>query len=177
MTLLGGDFIDFCSERFSYLPMAGVPEHNKSLMNTNTNQYSSLLFPQFQAQSSGAGPLSTGSWHRKDAKPASSIVVEDGKLRIRIAIQNIIFVRAEHVYCGIHFCNDQRIIQRGSLTSLAKQLPADGFMRVHRSYLVNLAWVEQWTKEELIIGKHRIPVARSRRREVFARLKARTEKF
>jgi DNA-binding LytR/AlgR family response regulator len=105
---------------------------------------------------------------RKAAKASSSIIVEDGKLRLRVAVENILYAKAEHVYVGIYFSNEQRVIQRGSLAGLFVQLPANQFIQVHRSYIVNLRWVESWTKDTISIGGQEIPISRSRRQEVLA---------
>lgn len=100
-----------------------------------------------------------------------SIIIEKGKMRISIPIQNLLFVRAEHVYCRIFFSNDQKILQRVSIERLLSKLPAGKFLRVHRSFIVNLSYVEHWSGTEVIISGVTIPIGRTRRNEVVRRLK------
>ncbi|MEM7041050.1 MAG: LytTR family DNA-binding domain-containing protein, partial [Bacteroidota bacterium] len=43
-----------------------------------------------------------------------------------------------------------------------------GFVRVHRSYMVNLASIQLIHDEEIFIGEHRIPVGRSHKAALMA---------
>ncbi len=97
----------------------------------------------------------------------------DGKLHVRLAVKDILYVQAEHVYARIYCSNQQRILQRISLSSLLSQLPADQFLQVHRSYVVNLDSVDSWSVELLFVDGTKIPISRNRRKEVIQRLEAR----
>lgn len=99
---------------------------------------------------------------------SQTIEIEKGKLRVRIPVQNIIFVKSEHVYSRIFFYNDQRILQRISLDKLLEQLPADKFIRVHRSYLVNVDYVQKFNSTNILVGETVIPIGRTWRDKVLA---------
>ncbi len=57
-----------------------------------------------------------------------------------------------------------------SLSELEELLPADKFMRVHRSYIVNLKNIEIVERKRIVFGKTYIPIAESRCEEFFSRL-------
>jgi DNA-binding LytR/AlgR family response regulator len=137
------------------------------------NQSVNLLIPQYRNVGGAMMPISAPSTTSNVSKPFSSIIVEQGKRSFRMATQNILFVRTENVYCELYLCNHKRIVQRGPLSELQQQLPSSDFIRVHRSFLVNLSWVESWTKGELTIGKQRIPVSRTQWQQVVQRLRSR----
>ena len=103
-------------------------------------------------------------------KEGQSIWVEKGKVRIRIPVHNILYVKAEHVYCRLFFPNDQRVLKRISLDRLTSELPSGEFLRVHRSYLVNVDYVERFNASKILIGKAEIPIGRTWRKEVVSRL-------
>lgn len=149
-------------------------------MNTQFSEHQTQIFPFSNSKSplyklqQDYNQVKTATKRlNRGGSPSSSIVIEDGKVQIRIAVENILFAKAEHVYVGIYFSNDQRIFQRGSLAGLLNQLPADQFIQVHRSYVVNLRWVESWTKDTISIGGKEIPISRARRNDVIERLKSR----
>lgn len=149
-------------------------------MNTQFSEYQTQVFPFSHSKSPlyklhrDYNQVKTSTKHSNRVNsPSSSILIEDGKVQIRIAVENILFAKAEHVYVGIYFSNDQRVFQRGSLAGLLNQLPADQFLQVHRSYVVNLRWVESWTKDTISIGGKEIPISRARRSVVLERLKNR----
>lgn len=95
-----------------------------------------------------------------------TIMIHDGKLKFRIDIKDIRFVRAEHVYVRIFLGNGQSILYRNSLSNLSEQLEGHGFIQVHRSYLVNPKEVSAYGAKELMIGDEVIPVSRARSKEV-----------
>ena len=99
-----------------------------------------------------------------------TLMIDKGKVKVRIPVQNVLFVKAEHVYCRIFFTNDQRVLQRTSLEKLQARLPADRFVRVHRSFLVNVDHVRKYTSKKILIGDVVIPIGRTLRDRVVARL-------
>lgn len=46
-----------------------------------------------------------------------------------------------------------------SLKALEKELPSTTFMRVHRSYIVNIDHVKSIKGRELLVGEKKIPVS------------------
>lgn len=88
-------------------------------------------------------------------------MIEDGNLEYDIPIDKILFIQSEHVYVRIHLSNQQSILQRKSLSVLEKELTAKNFLRVHRSYLVNLQAMTRFGHRLIVIGNHEIAVGRS----------------
>lgn len=114
----------------------------------------------------------SGMGRRKVYEALPSLAVDNDGLHLTIAIDDILYLQAEHVYLNIFFQKEQRVMQRGSLSALLAQLPETCFFRVHRSYGVNLGWVEGWTSKEILLtGGHRIPLSRGREMAFKASLK------
>ncbi|MDE6227566.1 MAG: LytTR family DNA-binding domain-containing protein [Muribaculaceae bacterium] len=57
-----------------------------------------------------------------------------------------------------------------TLKEIEELLPADSFMRVHRSFIVNIPKVEMVERNRIIFGKTFIPVSESKREEFLSRL-------
>lgn len=57
-----------------------------------------------------------------------------------------------------------------SMKEIEEQLPDDVFMRIHRSFIVNLRNVEIVERGRVVFGKTYIPISDSRREEFLARL-------
>ena len=64
-------------------------------------------------------------------------VKADSKL-VRIRMEDIIYIEGMREYVRIHITNSKSLMPLISLHLLEEQLPSDKFMRVHRSYIVNL---------------------------------------
>lgn len=58
-----------------------------------------------------------------------------------------------------------------SLNEIERLLPADRFMRVHRSFIVNLRQIEVVERNRIVFGNEYIPIADSKRDEFLARLR------
>jgi DNA-binding LytR/AlgR family response regulator len=68
-------------------------------------------------------------------------VKSDYKL-LRIKLSDIKYIESMHEYVRIHLINDKPVMTLISLKSVEEQLPSDKFMRVHRSFIVNLERVK-----------------------------------
>lgn len=93
----------------------------------------------------------------------------EGRL-LRLRTDSILYAEA---------CNDRVMLFRNegepvsvlmSLTELERLLPADEFMRVHRSFIVRLQGVEIVERGRIVYGRTYIPVADSRREEFLSRI-------
>jgi len=71
---------------------------------------------------------------------------------------DILFVKSDGVYIQLYTLNGM-VVQRKLLKDIIDQLP-DCFLRVHRSYLVNINFIEQRSASYLTIKGHEIPVSR-----------------
>lgn len=58
-----------------------------------------------------------------------------------------------------------------TLRDLEEVLPSDRFMRVHRSFIVNLNQIEVVERNRIVFGKTYIPVSETKKDEFLARLK------
>jgi two-component system LytT family response regulator len=86
-------------------------------------------------------------------------VKSDYKL-IRIELYDIKYIESQHEYIKIHLINSTPVMTQLSLKSIEEQLPPDRFMRVHRSYVVNLAKITVIERNRIIFdGKVYIPVS------------------
>jgi len=99
-----------------------------------------------------------------------------GKTRL-IDRGEIRYVESEGDYVRLHTYKDGYLVRR-SLSSLAERWGSEGFIRVHRSFLVNLRHVveiQPYFNQTLIVrlndsGETKIPVSRRRARQLRERL-------
>ena len=71
-----------------------------------------------------------------DRAPAlEQLVTRVGERDVVIAIADIDCIEADGVYAGVTI-GERRYLVRSSLDSLERTLPASGFVRVHRSWIV-----------------------------------------
>lgn len=63
------------------------------------------------------------------------------------------------------FCKKGKIITKNKMIDLEVSLSDKGFIRIHRSFLINSKYVSAFNNNELNLGKYNIPVGRTYRKE------------
>lgn len=86
----------------------------------------------------------------------------------KVEFSNILWLEAESNYTLIHTKTD-RYIYSNVLKNFEGKLPPDMFLRVHRSFIVNLSRITGFVGNSLLIANKQIPVNRASREEVFKR--------
>ncbi len=79
---------------------------------------------------------------------------------VRIELDEIKYIESQHEYIKIHSINSKPLMTQLSLKSIEEQLPPDRFMRVHRSYIVNLKKISVIERNKIVFdGKIYIPIS------------------
>jgi DNA-binding LytR/AlgR family response regulator len=79
---------------------------------------------------------------------------------LRINFDDIKYIEGMSEYIRIHLISSKPVMTLLSMKSIEEQLPADRFMRVHRSYIVNLTKISVIERNRIIFdGKVYIPVS------------------
>lgn len=78
----------------------------------------------------------------------------------RINFNDILYIEGLKDYIKVYTSGeDKPILSLNSIKSLEQKLPEDRFMRVHRSFIVNLDRIETIERSRIIFGKTYIPVS------------------
>lgn len=80
----------------------------------------------------------------------------------------IICIEADGSYCKLHLTEKRKKTLSRPLKYIEDQLPKEQFLRIHRSYLINIGHIQKWDKTSggsIILGNQmNIPVSRSGRK-------------
>ncbi len=88
-----------------------------------------------------------------------SIIIRADRHNIRINTSSITYIEGMKDYVKIH-CLDRRIISRATIKTLLDSLPATDFVRIHKSYIVNIRHVTAYDSSSVEIA-HRETAATS----------------
>ena len=78
----------------------------------------------------------------------------------RINFNDILYIEGLKDYIKVYTTNeDKPVLSLNSMKSLEEKLPEDQFMRVHRSFIVNLNKISIIERSRIIFGKTYIPVS------------------
>lgn len=102
-------------------------------------------------------------------EPADHVFIKvDGKL-VKISFENILYVEALQNYIAVH-TKEKKYISYVTLQTLAEFLPATGFIKTHKSFIVAINKVDSIDGNSLQVGMNHIPVSRSLKEEVMSKL-------
>lgn len=91
--------------------------------------------------------------------------IRQGDAFQHIKWQDILFVEAMQNYLKLHFKHKTFIIHQ-TMTSLEEMLPKDAFFRIHKSFLVNINYIETISGGRLFINGIELPVSKYRREDL-----------
>ncbi len=86
------------------------------------------------------------------------IFLRSGYRTVRVNFSDILYVESKREYLDIVLSSGEVITTHGSLGSMEDKLPQDKFIRVHRSFIVNLDEVKVLERSSIVFGKQYIPV-------------------
>jgi len=87
---------------------------------------------------------------------------------VKVTISDIIYIEGLKDYIRIHLKSTQRpLVTRMPMKTIEEQLPASGFIRIHKSYIVSIAFITAIRKSSVFIDTLELPVSDSYRDAVF----------
>ena len=100
---------------------------------------------------------------------SDSIFVKDHERMVKIVISDILYVEAERNYCRIHGRNKEYLLVM-TLKDLDEKLPGQHFIRIHRSYIINISKIDEIGNTYVVVAQKSIPLSKGYREELLKRL-------
>ncbi len=113
--------------------------------------------------------------HNSQSKPAEeteTVSLSDGQKNHIVPINDILYMEVDHIYVKLTLTLNKKLVCRITLKELLDKLANHQFIQTHRSFAVNIKRVNNWDIQHLFIEENRIPVSRSRKKEVLSMLLA-----
>lgn len=113
---------------------------------------------------------------RKESKQLDSVnskvavqkvIIPGGEMSRVVEVDRIRFIKAEGVYCEVHFTDGKKELVSKPLIFMEEKLEGNNcFVRVHKSYLINIEQIEMISSDTSSLslkGGEFVPVARSKK--------------
>ncbi len=100
---------------------------------------------------------------------AGHIFVKEGYDWVRVRLDEVLYVQSDTNLLFIYE-RQRRIVTRMTLAELLELLPADRFMRIHKSYVVALSAIQKMEKHQVTLETVTVPLAITYREALERRL-------
>lgn len=97
---------------------------------------------------------------------SDSLFVKSGGLFTRIRYRDITHLEADGVYTHVYTADGTKYVERQILLEFENQLDKTAFMRVHRSFIVNLEHVNGLKHDQVVVGNHSLPLGRTHKEKL-----------
>ncbi|MEO9893883.1 LytTR family DNA-binding domain-containing protein [Aurantibacter sp.] len=93
------------------------------------------------------------------------IFVKSSLQKVKVKLTDIKWVEALGDYVRLNL-NDSSILVLSSMKSFSQKLPEDDFLRIHKSYIVNLHKVDKFNSNSVELCGEKLPLSRKRKTEL-----------
>lgn len=90
-------------------------------------------------------------------------IVSDRK-RQQINLRDLLYIESSNEQIVLYL-SEKSLNSRERISQIAERLP-EGFLRIHRSYIVNMKWIEAYTNGSITIKDQDLPISRKYKDEV-----------
>jgi two-component system, LytTR family, response regulator len=98
--------------------------------------------------------------YRKNGEPTHPgyLIVKSGNEQVKILLDEILFLEATGNYVSF-VLPGKKILSRSTFSETIQLLPADRFLRIHRSYVVNKEKIDKADKTQVMVAGHSLPLS------------------
>jgi two-component system LytT family response regulator len=100
---------------------------------------------------------------------AQFIYIKSGTKYFKLNVDDILYAESLKDYIKVH-TTDKQIIAKYKISDFEKELNGKGFLRIHRSFIVNLKNITAFTAADIEIGAVELPIGFSYKEYVFKAL-------
>ena len=144
--------LDYLLKPISYDDFLAAANHALKVIDPERQSGAGRVHPRSAAAEYGLNPAAA-------PEPVKSIFVKTENRLQQIELDNITFIEGFKDYVRIHLADgSDPVLSLMRMKNLQEQLPQDRFVRVQKSFIVQLSKIEAIERNHIIIGKDRIPI-------------------
>lgn len=91
------------------------------------------------------------------------------KKMVKTRMTDVLYIESVKDYVKVR-TSDKEIITQQKISYLEESLPREQFLRIHRSFIVNIEKIDAYSASDVEIGKHSVPIGRNYKNDVMKAL-------
>lgn len=162
----GFEFIESMENPPQVILIAGKPEYALKAFDYNVTDY--LLKPITKDRFDNAirkAMMRAGENSDTKTENQDHIFVNSSLKKVKVVIGEIKWIEGLGDYVKV-VTEDANILVLSTMKAFIKKLPEDKFLRIHKSYIVNLNKVQQFSSALVEVGGQKIPLSRHKKDEL-----------
>tara|TARA_R110000868_G_scaffold408293_4_gene690970 strand:+ start:3942 stop:4664 length:723 start_codon:yes stop_codon:yes gene_type:complete len=121
--------------------------------------------------SNPSSPINLQESHNNDHH---FVFVPSDKKNVKICLDEILYIESKRDYILIK-TELKEVTTYQTITYMEERLPRNQFVRVHRSFIINLNKIESWSNNEIELKETTVPIGRTYKREALKKLNENSE--
>ncbi|MBB6331005.1 DNA-binding LytR/AlgR family response regulator [Chryseobacterium sediminis] len=93
------------------------------------------------------------------------ILVKTEGMHRKLMLSEIVYFESQGNDIKVVLLTNESFISKSKITDLEQTLSGKGFIRIHRSFIINSVFMTAFSNNEIIVNHHKIPVGRSYKQE------------
>ncbi len=138
------------------------------------NLFTSIEIAISNAVKSGVGK---GNSDTLDSEEIQDYILKDcvfirkDNIFVKIKLSDILFIKTEGNYLELYAIDGKKYLIRSTMHYFSSFLTDKNFFQTHQSYIINLNFMEEFSPAHVKIQTHEIPLSKSRREELFSKMR------
>ena len=110
-------------------------------------------------------PYTSSHTTKQEAAPDNYVYFKVDKKMIKTKMADVLYIESIKDYVKVKTA-DKEIVTQQKISYLEESLPREQFLRIHRSFIINLEKIDAYSATDVEIGKHNIPIGRNYKNDV-----------
>jgi DNA-binding LytR/AlgR family response regulator len=102
---------------------------------------------------------------KQETSPDNYVYFKVDKKMIKTRMADVLYIESIKDYVKVK-TPEKEIVTQQKISYLEESLPQEQFLRIHRSFIVNLEKIDAYSATDVEIGKHSIPIGRNYKNDV-----------
>lgn len=103
-------------------------------------------------------------------RPQGYLLVKADYRQYKIKYADLLYIEGQHEYVSFYLADGKRITALYSLKNLEQELPADLFVRIHKSYIISIDNVSESNMSSVVVAGKKLPIGGSYRDNFVSKL-------
>ena len=110
-----------------------------------------------------------GEKYEKENQTRAFLKIMDRGYLVPVPYSEIIYMQADGLYTKV-FTKAKSYLVRDILKNFEEKLPSDSFLRVHKSFLINVASIVSFNAKKINLGEVQVPIRRGLYRKLIEKM-------